>query len=170
MKKWHFVALLIVGSMVLGASVFREPIARAAQSTAATIIGPLDSNGNVRVHEQGTAAVSVTNDTKVLLDETMQSTDSATLDVTQYRSVYVEAHVVGPGCGTSQSAPDYLAVRDNTDVFSFLRAFLLANPEGCSNNGVSQEIDIPGTDTLLIKPTNSPPGEIWQVVVYGRAN
>jgi hypothetical protein len=60
MKKWHFLALLVVGSAVLGATVFREPIARAAQATATTIVGPLDSNGNVKVHEQGTATVSGT--------------------------------------------------------------------------------------------------------------
>jgi 5-enolpyruvylshikimate-3-phosphate synthase len=53
MKKWTFVALLVVGATVLGATVLREPIASAAQSTAATIVGPLDANGNVKVHEQG---------------------------------------------------------------------------------------------------------------------
>jgi len=52
MKKWPFAVLLIVGATVLGATVFREPIGRAAQSTTATIIGPLDANGNVKVHEQ----------------------------------------------------------------------------------------------------------------------
>src|SRR5262245_17673609 len=60
MKKWSFVALLLVGATLLGATVLREPIARAAQSTATTIVGPLDVNGNVKVHEQGTAAVSDT--------------------------------------------------------------------------------------------------------------
>jgi hypothetical protein len=48
-------------SVVLGATVFREQVAWAAQAVDATIIGPLDSNGNVKVHEQGTAAVNVTN-------------------------------------------------------------------------------------------------------------
>jgi hypothetical protein len=53
-KKWSFVALLLVGATILGATVFREPIAWAAQSVDSTIVGPLD-NGNVRVHEEGTA-------------------------------------------------------------------------------------------------------------------
>jgi hypothetical protein len=57
MKKWHAVALILVGAAVLGSTVFREPIATAAQSVSATIAGPLDSEGNVKVHEQGTALV-----------------------------------------------------------------------------------------------------------------
>ena len=61
MRKYAFVAAGLLLSLVLGATVFREPIAWAAQSVDATIIGPLDSNGNVKVHEQGTANVNVTN-------------------------------------------------------------------------------------------------------------
>jgi hypothetical protein len=56
MKKWTFITLLLAGATVLGATVFREPIAWAAQSVDTTIVGPLD-NGNVRVHEEGTANV-----------------------------------------------------------------------------------------------------------------
>jgi hypothetical protein len=62
MKKWSFVALLLVGATFLGATVLREPIASAAQSVSATIVGPLDGNGNVKVHEQGTASVTSLDD------------------------------------------------------------------------------------------------------------
>jgi len=62
MKKWSFIALLLVGSTILGATVLREPIASAAQSVSATIVGPLDAQGNVAVHEQGTAAMRAAND------------------------------------------------------------------------------------------------------------
>lgn len=63
-------ALVVAAAMLLGATVLREPIALAAQSVAAEIIGPLDGNGNVRVHEQGTANVNVTNGSlKVTTDE-----------------------------------------------------------------------------------------------------
>lgn len=61
MKKWLFAVGLVAGSLLLGSTVLREPIAYAAQSISATIAGPLDANGNVRVHEQGTADVNVTN-------------------------------------------------------------------------------------------------------------
>ena len=60
MKKWQFVGLLLVGSALLGATVLREPIAWAAQVVDARIIAPLDANGNVKVHEQGTAQVAGT--------------------------------------------------------------------------------------------------------------
>ena len=63
MKKGSTIALLLVAATVLGATVLREPIVSAAQGLSATIIGPLDGNGNVRVHEQGTANVNVTNAT-----------------------------------------------------------------------------------------------------------
>ena len=58
MKKWPFVALLVVGATVLGATVLREPIARASQVVDANIIGPLDGQGNVKVHEQGALQVA----------------------------------------------------------------------------------------------------------------
>jgi hypothetical protein len=61
MNKWLFAIGLVGGSLLLGGTVLREPIAFAAQSVSATIIGPLDANGNVKVHEQGTADVNVTN-------------------------------------------------------------------------------------------------------------
>jgi hypothetical protein len=59
LKRWSAVALLIAGASVLGATVLREPIAYAAQAADANIISPLDAEGNVRVHEAGTARVSV---------------------------------------------------------------------------------------------------------------
>jgi len=63
MKKWLFAIGLVAASLLLGGTVLREPIAYAAQSVGATIVGPLDSNGNVMVHEQGTADVNVTHGT-----------------------------------------------------------------------------------------------------------
>jgi hypothetical protein len=51
-KIWVASAAVTIG-LVLGATVLRERIAWAAQVVDAIIIGPLDSNGNVRVHEQG---------------------------------------------------------------------------------------------------------------------
>ena len=35
MKKWHAVAMLLVGATLLGGTVLREPIASAAQSVSA---------------------------------------------------------------------------------------------------------------------------------------
>ena len=62
MKKWQVIVLLVAGAALLGSTVLREPIANAAQSVSATITGPLDENGNVKVHEQGTAATRAANE------------------------------------------------------------------------------------------------------------
>jgi hypothetical protein len=59
MKKWPMVALLVLSATFLSATVLSGPIASAAQSVSATITGPLDGQGNVKVHEQGTANVNV---------------------------------------------------------------------------------------------------------------
>jgi hypothetical protein len=67
MKKWSFVVLLVVGATILGSTVLREPIASAAQTVGTNIIGPLDAQGNVKVHEQGTASVAITNTADVQL-------------------------------------------------------------------------------------------------------
>jgi hypothetical protein len=56
-RKATFVIMLVVGSAILGATVFSERIAQAAQLVSATIIGPLDDLGNLRVHEQGTVVI-----------------------------------------------------------------------------------------------------------------
>jgi len=61
---WAF--LLLLGSALLGATVFRDRIAQAAGSamadkpTAPVEEQNLDANGNIRVHEQGTASVTGT--------------------------------------------------------------------------------------------------------------
>lgn len=57
MRKYAIVAAGLLLSLVLGATVFREPIAWAAQVVDARIVGPVDNNGNVAVHEQGVARV-----------------------------------------------------------------------------------------------------------------
>jgi hypothetical protein len=67
MKKLSVVVLLLAGT-IIGATLLREPIANAAQSVSATIAGPLDANGDVRVHEQGTASVSVAGSATVRVD------------------------------------------------------------------------------------------------------
>jgi hypothetical protein len=57
-------ALALMGAAAfLGATVLRDNIASAAQTVGASIVGPLDDQGNVMVHEQGTASVRVANDT-----------------------------------------------------------------------------------------------------------
>jgi hypothetical protein len=65
--------LLVVGSVLLGATVLQEPLAQAAAPIASVFVTNdastpvpvreqnLDANRNIKVHEQGTADVNVTN-------------------------------------------------------------------------------------------------------------
>lgn len=97
MKKWTFVALLLVGAAILGSTVLREPIAHAAQSTATTIVGPLDANGNVKVHEQGTVTVNEEITTDLIARQTINSADPVlTVDVSPYREIRLSSN--GWGC------------------------------------------------------------------------
>jgi len=102
MKKWSFVALLIVGATILGATVLLEPIAHAAQTTATTIVGPLDANGNVKVHEQGRATVKSSDQTQLVFSGTLLS-PSAPLDVSAFKEIRVtfscEAHGLNSSAG-----------------------------------------------------------------------
>jgi hypothetical protein len=57
MRKTTFVIVLVVGAAILGATVFSGRIAQAAQVVTATIIGPVDDQGNLKVREQGTVVI-----------------------------------------------------------------------------------------------------------------
>jgi hypothetical protein len=65
--------MLICVSVILGATVFREDIAQAAQLVSAEIVGPLDSEGNVKVHEQGTPTVKLHHEGNVVRLPTSRS-------------------------------------------------------------------------------------------------
>jgi hypothetical protein len=57
MKKVTVVIVLVLSAAILGATVFSTRIAQAAQFVTATIADPLDAQGNLRVHEQGTVII-----------------------------------------------------------------------------------------------------------------
>jgi hypothetical protein len=68
--------LLLLGSTVLGATVLREPLASAATSISSLAAGGsapvteqnVDTNGNIKVHEQGVANVNLTSAGQGALD------------------------------------------------------------------------------------------------------
>jgi hypothetical protein len=96
--------LLLLGSMVLGATVLRESLAKAASPFSSVIIGNgasdpvpvrdqnVDADGNVRVHEQGTATVSISGTPSV------RSGD-------QTQVIAAGVTVIGESTGTDWSAP-----------------------------------------------------------------
>jgi hypothetical protein len=70
MRSYVLTGLGVVAGLVLGTTVFGSTIASAAQTVGATIIGPLDGGGNVRVHEQGTVPASQSGNWHVSVDGT----------------------------------------------------------------------------------------------------
>src|SRR5262245_13613671 len=87
MKKWPFVALLLVGATVLGATVLREPIGYAASPFQNVIVGNDATNpvpvreqnldgGSIKVHEQGTVNVRF-GDQEVSVTRTFTSQSSS---------------------------------------------------------------------------------------------
>jgi hypothetical protein len=189
MKKWTFVALLLVGATILGGTVFREPIASAAQSVDANIIGPLDGQGNVKVHEQGTARVSGTvglsgSGNTVKLDpnaNTVKTTDPTKLlfsaalhngsggvfsdpfDVSSAKKVRVYAKL--SPCSSSQSVEVTVFPPDAPHTFGImvLETFTVPCPDA-----VTKTYDVPGDELEFL--VQSGPGETGtdtELSVYG---
>jgi len=71
MHKLLMAGAVIALSLVLGATVFREQIAWAAQTVDARITN-LDNSGNIKVHEQGTARVEIQGSPQVSLGDSEQ--------------------------------------------------------------------------------------------------
>jgi hypothetical protein len=109
MKKWPTIALLVVGAFI-GATILSGPIATAAQEVGATIIGPLDGQGNVKVHEQGTANVNVVG--KVSAQAAIPATQFSVVTGTADPGVNV---LLGPEAGTSYALTS-LSVDNNQDT------------------------------------------------------
>lgn len=123
MRKAVFVAfLLMLGSAVLGATVLREPFAWAAtpfqsvivantadnpvlvtqtgtvpvaqMGTANVNVTNVDANGNLKVHEQGTASVRAVDRTERAFTRAYGADAEDTIDVSAYREIRVYANVL----------------------------------------------------------------------------
>jgi hypothetical protein len=166
--------LLVLGSVVLGATVLRAPIASAAQSLGATIVGPLDSNGNVAVHEQGTANVNVANaptvklgdSTQVAFEKDMSDNEQATVDVAAYGEIRLVAHCSnGDIFGTDEQLwIQVSSASPNPPSWPFLDIVPVRCSTGNSDtNTTTRTYEIPGQRLLLTSTANS-----MHVIVLGR--
>jgi hypothetical protein len=108
MKKWPMI--LVLGATFLGATVLSGPIATAAQSVGATITGPLDGQGNVKVHEQGTANVNVVGNVSA----------QAAIPATQFSRVVGQGQgISGPDPAGTNYAITSVSFDNRTDGFQF---------------------------------------------------
>jgi hypothetical protein len=160
MKKWSFVALLLVGATVLGATVLREPVAWAAQTMDAKIIGPLDGNGNVRVAQQGTVAATSADANTILFHSVIPEGESAPdIDSGNAKQIRIFVRALHSG--------SFLAVqvvgKDATG--SFIGRIAVA--ENLGDNG-SFVFDLPSPKFQVIAVGGGL--QDWELTVIGRAN
>jgi len=152
MKKWSVLALLLVGASVLGATVLREPVAWAAQTVGATIIGPLDGNGNVKVQDQGV--------TKLLFRQVVQVSDPpVTVDVAEFRTVRM--YIQTGGAGNCPAFVELLAQEGAT--FIGIEAIV----PNCGSND-TRLLEVPGR-TLNVRVLGSG-NEAAIITIFGRYN
>ncbi len=88
--------LLVLVSVVLGATVFREQVAHAA-ATLLVREQNTDANGNIKIHEQGTANVNVSS-LPAVRAETATSFATFTLSAGPFESAF---HSIGNTLNTS---------------------------------------------------------------------
>ena len=164
-NKWSLIALLLGGATVLGATVLRVPIARAAQAVSAAITSPLDANGNVAVHEQGTANVNVVNtptvtfgdtETVLLFDGDVASgIPGVHVDVAKFQDVRVLAALTA-GLTTCPFQVNTLSPQGYEVPMGVLTM---------TNGGASEAFQIPGRTLDVVAGAN---GCAAHVTVYGR--
>jgi hypothetical protein len=133
MRKWPTIGLLVLGA-TLGATVFSGSIATAAQSVSATITGPLDGGGNVKVHEQGTANVNVVGNASVQAGIPM--TQFSVLAASRANTV-----LLGPEPARTSYALTSLAVDNNQDESVRVH---FSGEYGTTSNGDCTAFQFPG--------------------------
>lgn len=188
MRKAIFVAfLLMLGSAVLGATVLREPFAWAAtpfesvivantannpvpvtqtgtvpvaqMGTANVNVTNLDANGNLKVHEQGTASVQAVDQTERVFTRAYSADAEDTIDVGAYREIRIYANVLNCVAPGFQPATVVLKVLTGGGSPVVLDTFTVA----CVDQ--SRTYEIPGQSIRLEWK-----GTGGAVTVFGRAN
>jgi hypothetical protein len=166
--------LLVLASFVLGATVFREQVAHAASAVLQVREQNVDGNGNIKVHEQGTANVNVANaptvklgdSTQVAFEKDMSDNEQATVDVAAYREIRVVAHCSNnDSFGTNQDVfIQVSSANPDPQTWPFLDILPLRCSAGNSDlNTGTRTYEIPGQRLLLTSTANS-----MHVIVVGR--
>ena len=153
MKRWPLAAALVAAALVLGATVFAQPVAWAAQAVGATIVGPLDEQGNVKVSQPPVL-------TKLVATQVLDPGGRFTVDVSPYKQVRVAVGLAGT-CGAT----------DRINVFVEEGGKVIYRAERmdyCAGEDVAL-LDMPGA-TLRIECDCFGPGRLAEVWVWGRAN
>jgi hypothetical protein len=179
--------LLLLGSVVLGATVLREPLARAAASIPPVLVSNDPSHalpvreqnldgGSIRVHEEGTASVNVTNGTlpvheqgtakatsddrtQRLVGETIPAGGSVTVDASAYREVRLVVRTINCPVGSHDDVTVW--TEQTASQFIPLDELNLT----CSF-AATRTYDVPGTRLRI----DTAAGSDTDVILLGRAN
>jgi len=153
MKRLPLAAALVAAALVLGATVFAQPVAWAAQAVGATIVGPLDDQGNVKVSQPPVL-------TKLVATQVLNPGGRFAVDVSPYKQVRIAVGDTGT-CDTT----------DRLNVFVEEAGKIIYRAEAmnyCAGEEAAL-FDMPGT-TLRIECDCLAPGRLAEVFVWGRAN
>ena len=152
---------VVVLATALGATVFREEIAAAAQNLNVFVTN--DATNPVPATVVNTPlAVDAGFETKVLLDRVMTGGEDATISVAAYKTVHVDWTLQNGTCFGSGAA---LSIIENTGFTR--RGFIPAN-DACVGDFTGETLEIPGRSLKFILA--APAGDTWRVIVFGRAN
>ena len=186
MRRQTFIGALMLISLgvLLGTTVLRDEIAQAAQLVSADIVGPLDAQGNVKVHEHGTADVNVTNralsvsgtvnvhatTTKIL------ATPPGGVEVPQgFGNLVAIGTVATASLSQLRIAADLRQFPYCNDVFLHVDLEDAAGPARhlldvnlCQGDGVSRIVDIPGTELSFSVENQGDFDVTADVTVWGR--
>jgi len=152
--------LLVSIAAALGATVFREQVAEAAQNLVVTVSN--DAAHPVPVHEQGTVTVTAPIETQLLVDREFTDGERATIDVAAHKTIHLDFDLTNGTCATSGAS---LLVVEAT---RFLERARIGADEACTGGFTGRTIEMPGRSLTLI--VHALPGDTWRVVVFGRAN
>jgi hypothetical protein len=179
--------LLVLGSMVLGATVLREPLANAASPFTNVIIGndtsnavPVRQQGTVNVLEQNTDAKgnikvhdSGSETELVATAEVSPGHSLDDVDVSQYREIRLAS--AGIFCTVGES-PTFIVDATET-IGGLLYPYRLLTLPLCNSSGGStfasdlaeHPIEVPGR-TLSIKVIGTPGNSSVTLGIFGRTN
>jgi hypothetical protein len=161
--------LLVLGSIVLGTTVLREPLANAASPFTNVIIGNdtsnpvpvrdqnVDANGDIRVHDSGGG-------TALVATAQVDGTHVFDLDVSQYREIRFAVNEVG--CPGGDASFNVVAIEGGS-------AYGVLSIPVCNANGIistfndelnARVIELPGR-TIQIQSNG-----LVKFAVFGRTN
>jgi hypothetical protein len=179
------IALLVTSVVVLGGTVFRTQVADATSIMSVFVTNDsahpvpvreqnTDANGNIKVHEQGTANVNVTNpsiavngtvsvtpgNSFLLTSGTLTADGTITVDTTKY--TYVSVHIWYENVNNPNAQPMHVSVLDGAGVPMELDTI---DP----TFSLSKVFTAPGTGLSLSVFTSDWTGINAHYAIYGRA-